>query len=643
VRHGRSSAVIVPTVLLVMVGVILSGGAFASRSRHEGAGHWQRRPGRAAGSQPANQPTATRPAATQPAATQPAANQPAVPNPNCTLVVPPDPLTAAGLATPYQLMATDAAKGPCAETNGAQSAFVQGAIISPAGQVTLYDPLVITAGTIPAAAPAPANVPAGSTVAVWFGFNGTNLTLANAPGTTSLQQGNCVNGLPNSIFGQFASCNGQNFFAAANTATANGQLTVPPLGTAKDGLPCPTVRDFSLVDQDQSDNVTTHYLANANGQTAQNNAAGRVAVPNAVDLANGSDNRLLTAFVLPTLGCTPFALPNGASDATPTPSLALDELQAAAFQAAPVALLPQNDPMTQVNAMADVNKLNLYRLQVDQPPAGAPAAGELTPNDLAGDGAAYCANLFTSAKGIVRVFNDMAILANGTSPDAAAATNLFTFLAMRGNMSFTNLNCTNLLNQPNPIALTMNNNIVTAATFTPAPNTPAAAALIPQAKPPAGNTGGGTTPAKAAIVGAGSGRCLDLPNGNTANGSRPQLADCTASSTQRWTATSGQQLTLSGNTCLDAFDHRTGQGFSQSTGPGPGPGTGTGNGTKVIAWDCNGQASQQWNINPNGTITGVQSGLCLDAKNAGTANGTKIILWSCHGGANQQWTLRPAP
>ena len=41
-----------------------------------------------------------------------------------------------------------------------------------------------------------------------------------------------------------------------------------------------------------------------------------------------------------------------------------------------------------------------------------------------------------------------------------------------------------------------------------------------------------------------------------------------------------------------------------------------------------------------GTVTGVQSGLCLDANGAGTANGTRIQPWSCNGGSNQQWSPR---
>src|SRR5437763_1422411 len=59
------------------------------------------------------------------------------PNMNCTLIVPPNPLSAQGLATPYQLVATDAAMGPCNEANTAQSAFVQADIIDPAtGQIS---------------------------------------------------------------------------------------------------------------------------------------------------------------------------------------------------------------------------------------------------------------------------------------------------------------------------------------------------------------------------------------------------------------------------------------------------------------------------------------------------------------------------
>ena len=99
-------------------------------------------------------------------------------DPNCTLVVPDNPLTPLGLATPYQLTATDPANGACHEADDSQAAFVQGAILNPAtGQISVYDPLVIDAGTAAAVAPVLPAVPANAVVALWFGFNGGDLTL----------------------------------------------------------------------------------------------------------------------------------------------------------------------------------------------------------------------------------------------------------------------------------------------------------------------------------------------------------------------------------------------------------------------------------------------------------------------------------
>ncbi|MFF5052253.1 ricin-type beta-trefoil lectin domain protein [Micromonospora sp. NPDC000663] len=133
---------------------------------------------------------------------------------------------------------------------------------------------------------------------------------------------------------------------------------------------------------------------------------------------------------------------------------------------------------------------------------------------------------------------------------------------------------------------------------------------------------GGGTPQGGQLVGGQSGRCADVPNSATTNGTQVQLWDCGGGTNQRWTSTSGKQLTVYGTKCLDAS------------------GAGTANGTQVIIWDCHGGLNQQWNVNANGTITNGQSGLCLDANGAATANGTKLILWSCNGGTNQQWSLR---
>ncbi len=161
-------------------------------------------------------------------------------------------------------------------------------------------------------------------------------------------------------------------------------------------------------------------------------------------------------------------------------------------------------------------------------------------------------------------------------------------------------------------------NMVTNNTTVTNNNWPAGAQAVIAAAGVQSSGGGG---AASEIVGGQSGRCLDINNSTTTNGTQAQLWDCSGASNQRFTHTSGKQLQVYGTKCLDAS------------------GQGTTNGTPVVIWDCNGQANQQWNVNSNGTITGVQSGLCLDANGAGTANGTKIIIWACNGQTNQQWSL----
>jgi hypothetical protein len=67
---------------------------------------------------------------------------------------------------------------------------------------------------------------------------------------------------------------------------------------------------------------------------------------------------------------------------------------------------------------------------------------------------------------VQRVFlhNNQTLLATGTSPVPGVGTNLFTFLANRLNMSFTNLNCQNF-GLTNPVTVTFDGNgAATAAT-----------------------------------------------------------------------------------------------------------------------------------------------------------------------------------
>ena len=53
----------------------------------------------------------------------PVAADAAAPNPDCSLIVPANPLSAKGLSTPFRLIATDPNGGPCNEANTAPLGF----------------------------------------------------------------------------------------------------------------------------------------------------------------------------------------------------------------------------------------------------------------------------------------------------------------------------------------------------------------------------------------------------------------------------------------------------------------------------------------------------------------------------------------
>jgi len=437
-------------------------------------------------------------------------------NMNCTLLVPANPLTATGLATPYQLSATDQANGACNENNVNQSAFVQGVIFDPTtGAFKVYSPLVIDRGTQPAIAPTVPILPVHAIVGLWFGFNGTLLTLQGTDRNT-LQHSHCVNGLPGSVFGQFAYCNAPNFFASVHRAIVNGQVQVPALGTTTNGLTCPSVRSFGVVDMDQSDNVQTQYLATANGQIAQLSAANQANLQNTTVLWNPSDNALVTHFLDPAVGCHPWQAPNLVDANTLVSALPLDELQAAAFQQAPIAEIPAGDEMVLVNNNPSLTKVNAYRRGVDQSLANTLNVNAANPIRSANT-TAYCQILINT--GIPILQQEMGLTQNAASPMPAVANSLFTFLANRLNATLGagGLNCVGLLNIQNPVTLTMDGNgVVTAATMT---TTPAAAN--------SGNTGTTGTPTTSPTTGVGTTPAVGMPVTPTVPATSPTVVPTT--------------------------------------------------------------------------------------------------------------------
>jgi hypothetical protein len=160
--------------------------------------------------------------------------------------------------------------------------------------------------------------------------------------------------------------------------------------------------------------------------------------------------------------------------------------------------------MTLVNAAQSTTKTNLFRAGVDQTPVSA-AQTDDTP-------AMYCANMLNVQ---TKFINDQkANLINKTSPVPATGNNLFTFLAARLGMSFTNLGCANF-GLKNTVTTTLQNNVAVAATLNVITQTPTNPNGTAAAAPTAS---AGATPAASPTAAAGTGAAA----GNGAAPANPQ-------------------------------------------------------------------------------------------------------------------------
>jgi hypothetical protein len=102
----------------------------------------------------------------------------------------------------------------------------------------------------------------------------------------------------------------------------------------------------------------------------------------------------------------------------------------------------------------------------------------------------------------------------------------------------------------------------------------------------------------------GNGQCLDDPNNNTSPGTQLKTAACNGGVSQRFTF-HGAFLIIH-DRCA-----------AMSSG-------------KVVLNPCTGGPAQQWSVNPNGTISDIQTGQkCV------RASGTNVVAGSCSGAASQ--------
>lgn len=123
------------------------------------------------------------------------------------------------------------------------------------------------------------------------------------------------------------------------------------------------------------------------------------------------------------------------------------------------------------------------------------------------------------------------------------------------------------------------------------------------------------------ILGVGSNRCVDVPGFSTTDGTQLDLWDCNGGGNQSWDYTAAHELKIYASKCMQI-------------------GADGAAGAPVVIGECTGNATQHWNVNPDGSITSAaNTALCLDASGAGTGNGTSVDVWYCNGAANQAWKL----
>jgi serine/threonine protein kinase len=167
-----------------------------------------------------------------------------------------------------------------------------------------------------------------------------------------------------------------------------------------------------------------------------------------------------------------------------------------------------------------------------------------------------------------------------------------------------------------------------AAATTPAPQPSAVVTKPPTAEPtptekPTPETTEAPTPAVGvgAIVGA-KGKCVDIWNAATDDGSPVKFFACNESPAQQWKLETDGRITALGK-CLDVAD-----GSSED-------------GAKMQLFTCNGSAAQIFSYNVSThEIINVASHKCLDADlNTLDQDQTELQIWACGNTDNQKWTI----
>ncbi|WP_329049020.1 lectin [Amycolatopsis sp. NBC_01488] len=129
----------------------------------------------------------------------------------------------------------------------------------------------------------------------------------------------------------------------------------------------------------------------------------------------------------------------------------------------------------------------------------------------------------------------------------------------------------------------------------------------------------GTLPHLGPLTSGLAGKCADVAQSGTGNGTHVQLYTCNSTGAQKWFSAADGSLQAQGG-CLDVSN------------------SGTANGTKVQLWQCNSSGAQKWQAGTAGALVNPQSGRCLDDPGSTTTDGTQLQIYDCNQSAAQSWT-----
>jgi hypothetical protein len=128
-----------------------------------------------------------------------------------------------------------------------------------------------------------------------------------------------------------------------------------------------------------------------------------------------------------------------------------------------------------------------------------------------------------------------------------------------------------------------------------------------------------------------SGKCLDLPGGQTSDGTLTIQYDCRGGPNQQW------NIEPAGNADYRIVSRMSGKCVGTDAASAAAGG-------HIVQSRCDGSPGQLWALKTAGNgyvIRNAATGLCLDVPGASIANGVKPVAWTCNGASNQTWRYAP--